>query len=404
MNLYTGNENVNNDLIVITSLARTPIGHLLGYFKDLTAYELGAYAIKAAIERAHLKPDDIEEVFMGCILQAGLGQAPARQAAIAAGVPHHVGCSTINKMCGSGMKSIMLGFDAIMAGTHNVIVAGGMESMTNAPYLLTKARVGYRLGHGQLIDHMYLDGLEDAYERGTLMGVFADNTAKKFGFSRKSQDEYAKTSILRAQQATKEGRFNFEITPVTVTTAKEEKIYTTDEGPQAVLIEKIPLLKPAFSKYGTVTAANSSKISDGAAAMVLMRSSKAEALGIKPLAVIRAHASYAHEPGWFTTTPAAVIRRLIKKVDWTLDSVDLLEINEAFAVVPMVAMKELNIPHEKVNVHGGACVLGHPIGASGARIVATLIGALKYHEKKRGIAAICIGGGEATALAIEMMD
>ncbi|KTD57049.1 acetyl-CoA acetyltransferase [Legionella santicrucis] len=394
---------MNKDPIVIASIARTPMGHLLGYFKDLSAHELGSYAIKAAINRINLKPESIQEVLMGCILQAGQGQEPARQASIGAGVPDSVGCTTVNKMCGSGMKTIALGYDSILTDANHIIVAGGMESMTKAPYLLSKARNGYRLGHDKIIDHMHLDGLEDAYDRGTLMGVFADKTAKKYGFSREEQDEFAKESVLRAKKATEDGSFNVEIVPIDLKNSKEEQTIKHDEGPMTVKIDKISQLKPAFSKDGTVTAANSSRISDGAAAVVLMRSSKAQELGIKPLAIIHTYASYAHESAWFTTTPVGVIKRLLKKIDWTLDSVDLFEINEAFAVVPMVAMKELKISHQKVNIHGGACVLGHPIGASGARIVTTLIGAMKKYEKKRGIAAICIGGGEAMAIALELI-
>ncbi len=393
---------MTNDPIVIVSIARTAQGNLLGKFKDITASELGSHAIKAAISRAGIKPDDINEVIMGCVLPAGQGQAPARQASIAAGIPKSVGCTTINKMCGSGMKSVMFAFDSIKCGHNDIVVAGGMESMTNAPYLVPKARAGYRLGHGQLIDHMFLDGLEDAYDRGKLMGVFAENTAKKYKFSREAQDEFAIASLKRAQEATANGSFDKEIVPVTVTTRKEEYTVKHDENPEVAKAEKIPQLKPAFAKDGTVTAANSSSISDGAAALVLMRQSIAQKLGVKPLAIIKDHAGFAQEPEWFTTAPVGAIKKVLERTGWPADSVDLYEINEAFAVVTMAAMHDLKLPHDKVNVHGGACALGHPIGASGARILVTLVAAMQQYGKQRGVAALCIGGGEATAVAVEL--
>jgi acetyl-CoA C-acetyltransferase len=394
---------MKNDPVVIVSQARTPMGNLLGALKEVTAPELGAAAIKAAVNRAHLKPDDIEEVIMGCVLPAGQGQAPARQAALGAGLPTSVCCTTINKMCGSGMKAVMLAHDEILAGTHHVIVAGGMESMSNAPYLLPKARQGLRMGHTQLIDHMFQDGLEDAYDKGRLMGAFAEDCAKHFHLTRQEQDEFALESSQRAHNANKQNIFAAEITPVTVKTRSGEVTISADELPDQNKLEKIPLLKPAFAKDGTVTAANSSSITDGAAALVLMRLSEAEKHGLKPLAKIIGHSTHAQEPNWFTTAPIYAIQKLLKKIDWKISDVDLFEINEAFAVVAIIAMKELNISHEKVNVHGGACALGHPIGASGARILVTLINALITKNLKRGVAAVCIGGGEATAIAIEMM-
>lgn len=390
------------DPIVIVSAARTPIANFQGDFKELTAPELGAIAIKAAIERAHLKPEQIQEVIMGCVLPAGLGQAPARQAAIHAGIPVSSGATTINKMCGSGMKAAMFAYDQLKAGDVDIMIAGGMESMTNAPYLLPKSRNGYRLGHQQVIDHMFFDGLEDAYDKGKLMGVFADQTAEKLNISREAQDEFAITSLKRAQQATKDGSFKEEITPVTKTVKNETITVTQDELPRVARPEKIPTLKPAFNPKGTVTAANSSSISDGASALVLMRRSTAEKLGLKPLAEIKAHATHSQEPGLFTTAPIGALQKLSEKTGWKLQDVDLFEINEAFAVVTMAAMQELKLPSEKVNIHGGACALGHPIGASGARIITTLLYALKQKKLKRGMAALCIGGGEATAIAIEM--
>lgn len=394
---------MQNDPIVIVGIARTPAGSLLGNFKDVTAPQLGSTVIKAAVERAKLQPNDIDEVIMGCVLPAGQGQAPARQAALAAGIPNSKGCTTINKMCGSAMKSIMLAHDAILAGTNNILVAGGMESMSNAPYLLPKSRQGYRMGHQQVIDHMFMDGLEDAYEKGRLMGSFADDCAKKYNFSRQTQDEFAMTSSKRAHQANNDGKFVNEIAPVKVTTRQGEITIDKDELPDLAKLEKIPTLKPAFNKDGTVTAANSSSISDGAAAVVVMRLSEAEKRGLKPLAKIIGHSTFAQEPQWFTTAPVGAIKNLLAKINWNIDQVDLFEINEAFAVVTLAAMHDLKIPHEKINIHGGACALGHPIGASGARILVTLISALQQKGLKRGIASLCIGGGEATAMAVELL-
>jgi acetyl-CoA C-acetyltransferase len=392
-----------SESIVIVSAARTPMAGLMGDFASLSASQLGAVAIKAAIERAGIPADAVEEVIMGNVLPAGQGQAPARQAALGAGLALGANCTTINKMCGSGMKAIMLAHDMLRAGNNSVMVAGGMESMSNAPYLMTKARAGYRLGHGELKDHMFLDGLEDAYDKGKLMGVFAEACADKYAFTREAQDEFALRSLSRAQAAIADGKFKAEIAAVTVAGRKGDVMIDTDEQPGKALPEKIPGLKPAFRKDGTVTAANASSISDGAAALVLMRESDAKARGLKPLARIVGHASHAQEPGWFTTAPVGAMQKLFAKTGWTADSVDLYEINEAFAVVTMAAMTELKLPAEKVNVHGGATALGHPIGASGARIVATLIYALKTHGKTRGVASLCIGGGEATALAIELI-
>ena len=392
---------MQNDPVVIVGSARTAMGAFQGGFKSVTAPELGAAAIEAAVERACIKREDVQEVIMGNVLSAGQGQAPARQAALAAGLPLGVGCTTINKMCGSGMKSAMLANDLLLAGTNQIMVAGGMESMTNAPYLLPKARGGLRLGHGEVKDHMFLDGLEDAYDRGTLMGVFAEDTAAKYQFSREAQDGFAITSLKRAQDANNNGWFASEITPMKITSGKGETIIANDEPPLKANLDKIPQLKPAFRKDGTVTAANSSSISDGAAALVLMRLSEAQKRGLRPLAKIVAHATHAHEPCWFTTAPVGAIKKLLEKTGWNTKDVDLYEINEAFAVVTMAAMHDLDLPHDKVNVHGGACALGHPIGASGARIVVTLLAALEKYGLKRGVASLCIGGGEATAMAIE---
>ncbi|HSD44265.1 MAG TPA: acetyl-CoA C-acetyltransferase [Burkholderiales bacterium] len=391
-----------NDPIVIVSAARTPVGGFQGDLKTFTAPELGAAAIRAAVERAQIKPEQVEEVVMGCVLPAGQGQAPARQASLGAGLPLATGCTTINKMCGSGMKAAMFAHDLLAAGTNDVMVAGGMESMTNAPYLMPKARAGYRMGHQQVLDHMFFDGLEDAYDKGRLMGTFAEECAGKYAFTREEQDRFAIASLERAQKANKEGWFAWEITPLAIKAGKDEKFIENDEQPFKANFEKIPTLKPAFRKDGTVTAANSSSISDGAAAMVLMRRSTAERMGVKPLAVIVGHATHAQEPAWFTTAPVGAIRKLNEKTGWNAKNVDLYEINEAFAVVTMAAMKEHGLPHEKVNVHGGACALGHPIGASGARIMVTLIGALRKYGGKRGVASLCIGGGEATAIALEL--
>lgn len=394
---------MQNDPVVIVSATRTPMGSLLGVLKDVTAPQLGSTVIESAVKKAGLKPTDIQACIMGCVLPAGHGQAPARQAALGAGIPNSVDCTTVNKMCGSGMKAMMLANDLLLAGTNEIIVAGGIESMTNAPYLLPKARAGYRLGHGQVIDHMFLDGLEDAYDKGKLMGVFAEATAQKYQFTREAQDQFAITSLTRAQKASTDGTFAAEITPVTVKSPKGDTIVSVDEQPTNVKVEKIPTLKPAFAKDGTVTAANSSSISDGAAALVLMRRSHADKLGLKPIATIIAHSTHSQEPAWFTTAPVTAIKKLFEKTGWSNKNVDLYEINEAFAVVTMAAMHDLQLPHDKVNVHGGACALGHPIGASGARIVVTLINALQKHHLKRGVAALCIGGGEATAMAIELI-
>jgi acetyl-CoA C-acetyltransferase len=393
---------VQNDPIVIVGAARTPIGGLQGDFASLAASDLGAVAIKAAVERAGVAPADVDELIFGNCLMAGQGQAPARQASLKAGLPLSTNCTTLSKMCGSAMKATMLAHDAIIAGSADIIVAGGMESMTNAPYLLPKARSGMRMGHGTVIDHMFFDGLEDAYDRGKLMGVFAEQCADKFHFSREAQDEFALRSLSRALAANNDGSFGWEIAPVTVSGRKGDVVIDKDEQPAKASPDKIPGLKPAFRTDGTVTAANSSSISDGAAALVLMRRSLAERKGLKPLAVILDHATHAQEPGWFTTAPVGAMRKLYAKVGWKPEDVDLYEINEAFAVVTMAAMHEHGLPADKVNVHGGACALGHPIGASGARIVVTLLGALRKLGKKRGMASLCIGGGEATALAIEL--
>ncbi len=389
--------------IVIVAAKRTPTGAMLGQLSTLTAPELGAIAHRAAIQQAGIASIDIDEVISGCVLQAGIGQAPARQAAIQAGVPLSAGATTLNKMCGSGMKAVMLAHDMIRAGSAQVVLAGGMESMSNAPYLLSKARTGYRLGHGELKDHMLLDGLEDIYEPGKSMGCFADATAQRFNLSREQQDAYAAQSMTRALAAQKNGAFNDELTPVTLSGRKGETLITTDEGPDASKLQKIPTLRPAFTANGTVTAANASSIADGAASLVLMTAAHARERGLKPLARIVAHASYAEEPQWFTTAPIAAIENVLTKAGWTTDDVDLYEINEAFAVVAMVAISELELNPEKVNIHGGACALGHPIGASGARILVTLIYALLQQQKTRGVAALCIGGGEATAIAIEII-
>ena len=391
-----------NDPIVIVSAARTPMGAFQGELKDFSAPQLGAAAIRAAVERAGIKPEQVQEVLMGCVLPAGQGQAPARQASIVGGLPLATGATTVNKMCGSGMKAAMFAHDMLAAGINDVMVAGGMESMTNAPYLLPKARAGYRMGHQQVIDHMFLDGLEDAYDKGKLMGNFAEDCAAKYTFSREEQDRFAVTSLERAQAANKNGAFAWETTPIAIKTGKAERFMEHDEQPFKANFEKIPTLKPAFKKDGTVTAANSSSISDGAAALVMMRRSTAEKLGLKPLAVIVAHSTHSHEPQWFTTAPVGAIKKLYDATGWSPSKVDLYEINEAFAVVTMAAMKEHGLPHDKVNIHGGACALGHPIGASGARILVTLIGALKKTGGRRGVASLCIGGGEATAMAIEI--
>ncbi len=394
---------MNPDPIVIVSVARTPMGAFQGELKGFAAPELGAAAIRAAVERARIRPDEVQEVIMGCVLPAGQGQAPARQASLGAGLPLAVGCTTVNKMCGSGMKAAMFAHDLLISNSSELVVAGGMESMTNAPYLLPKARSGLRMGHGQVIDHMFYDGLEDAYDKGRLMGSFAEDCAQKYAFTRESQDSFAVTSLQRAQKANKEGWFAWETTPLAIKAGKEEKFVETDEQPFKANFEKIPTLKPAFRKDGTVTAANSSSISDGAAALVMMRRSTAERRGLAPLALVVGHSTHAQEPGWFTTAPVGAIAKLFERTGWSAGKVDLYEINEAFAVVTMAAMKEHGLPHDKVNVHGGACALGHPIGASGARILVTLIGALRKYGLKRGVASLCIGGGEATAMALELV-
>ena len=392
-----------SDPVVIASIARTPMGAMMGSLSSLAAHELGAVAIKAAVERAGIDSALIDEVIMGNVLQAGQGQAPARQAAIGAGLPQSVGATTVHKVCGSGMRAAMFGHDMLLGGSADVVVAGGQESMSNAPYLLLRGRQGYRYGHSTVYDHMALDGLEDAYQKGTAMGVFAESCVDKYQFTREEQDAFTVESLRRASAATEDGSFAFEITPVTVAGRKGDTVVDTDEAPQRAMPEKIPTLRPAFKKDGSITAATSSSISDGAAAMVLMRSSTASELGVKPLAKIVGHTQFAHEPEWFTTAPVGAIEKLLKKTGWKVEDVDLFEINEAFAVVTMAAMKELNIPHDKVNVHGGATALGHPIGASGARLIATLVGALKQKGLKRGIASLCIGGGEAVAMAVEML-
>ena len=391
-----------SDPVVIVSATRTPMGGMLGDFASLSASDLGAVAVKAAVERAGLKPEQIDEVILGNCLMAGQGQAPARQATLKAGLPKEVGALTITKMCGSGMKAAMLAHDAIVAGSREIMIAGGMESMTNAPYLLPKARQGYRYGHSTVYDHMAMDGLEDAYEHKA-MGVYAEQCAAKYGFTREAQDAYALESLKRAQTAIKDGTFKWEIAPVTIKGRSGDTVIEHDEQPPKAKRDKIPTLKSAFIKDGTVTAANASSISDGAAALVLMKASKAKELGLTPLARIAAHAEFSQEPAWFATAPAGAIKILFKKTGWTAADVDLYEINEAFANVTMAAMKDFDLPHSKVNIHGGATALGHPIGASGARIIVTLIGALKKTGGKKGVASLCIGGGEAVAVAIEMM-
>ena len=391
-----------DDPVVIVGMARTPMGGLLGELTTLSANELGAIAVKAAMEEAGVAGEDVDQIFMGNVLGAGQGQAPARQAGIKAGLPKSVEATTLNKMCGSGMQAAIMGRSAIMSGDANIIVAGGMESMSNAPHLLPTHRGGMKYGHDVLKDHMAQDGLEDAYEKKP-MGVYADMIAQEHQFTREQQDAYALETLARAQRATKNGDFKREITPVTMTTRKGDVVVDTDELPRKAMPEKIPSLRPAFGKDGTVTAANASGISDGAAALVLMRKSEAERRGLKPLARIVATAAHAHEPAYFTTAPVPAMRKVVERAGWTIDEVDLWEINEAFAVVPMIAMKELGLSHDKVNVNGGACALGHPIGASGARVIVTLIAALEKHGKTKGVASLCIGGGEATAVAIERL-
>jgi acetyl-CoA C-acetyltransferase len=397
------NMSIQQDPVVIVSAARTPMGGFLGDFSNVSAAELGAAAIRATLERAGLAPDAVDEVIMGCVLQAGQGQAPARQAALGAGLSRGTPCSTLNKMCGSGMKAAMLAHDLLLAGSAEVALAGGMESMSNAPYLLERARSGYRMGHGRVLDHMFLDGLEDAYDKGRLMGTFAEDCAETYGFTREQQDAFAIASLQRAQKAMGEGRFAAEIVAVEAKVGRELRLIDSDEQPPKARLDKIPTLKPAFREGGTVTAANASSISDGAAALLLMRLSAAEKRGLTPLAAIRGHASFAHAPNLFATAPVGAVQRLMARSGWTLNQVDLFEINEAFAVVPMAAMRDLDIPHDKLNVHGGACALGHPIGASGARVLVTLLSALQQYDLKRGVASLCIGGGEATAVAIERL-
>ncbi|MDR3499132.1 MAG: acetyl-CoA C-acyltransferase [Parvibaculum sp.] len=390
-----------SDPIVIASAARTPMGGFQGVLSDMTGPELGAVAVRAAVERAGLSSTAVDEVLMGCVLSAGAKQAPARQAALKGGLDESTPCTTVNKMCGSGMKAVMMAHDALVSGNGQVIVAGGMESMTNAPYLLPKARGGMRLGHGEVKDHMFLDGLEDAYE-GRLMGAYAEETARAYQFSREAQDAYATASLTRAKRAVEDGNFAAEIVPVAVKTRKGEVEIVQDEQPGKADISKIPTLKPAFATDGSVTAANSSSISDGAAALVLMRLSEAERRGLSPIAAIRGHTMHAQAPAWFSTAPIGAINKLMERTGWKAGDVDLFEVNEAFAVVAMAAMQELHLDHDRVNVFGGACALGHPIGASGARIIVTLLNALKQKGGKRGVASLCIGGGEATALAVEM--
>ena len=389
------------DPIIVAGMARTPMGGFQGALAAVDAPALGAAAIGAALERAGVDGAEVGETVMGCVLQAGQGQAPARQAARGAGLPDSVGATTVNKMCGSGMRAAMFGHDAIAAGAADIVVAGGLESMTNAPYLLPRARGGLRMGHGEVKDHMFLDGLEDAYDRGKLMGAFAENTAEKYQFSREEQDEFAIRSLERARRANEDGSFDEETVAVAVRTRKGETMVTRDEQPFTADVARIPRLRPAFREGGTVTAANSSSISDGASALVLMRRSGAERRGVAPLAQVVAHAAHAQAPEWFTTAPAGAIDKVLARAGWSKDEVDLWEINEAFAVVTMAAMKEHGLPADRVNVHGGACAMGHPIGSSGARIVATLIAALRKYDLRKGVAALCIGGGEATAIAVE---
>ena len=395
-----------DDAVVIVSAVRTPMGAFQGELSSLSAPQLGAAAISAALARAGVGGDQVDEAFVGNVLPAGQGQAPARQAALGAGLPQSVACTTISKVCGSGMKAVMFADDLLRSGSANIVIAGGMESMTNAPYLLAKGRGGYRMGHNQIFDHMMMDGLEDAYDitpngARRSMGTFGEDCAAKFGFTREQQDAFAIESVQRAQRASSEGAFADELVPVTVSGRGGDSIVDADEGPRKIKLDKIPGLKPAFKKDGTITAASSSSISDGAAALVLMRESTARELNLMPLARIVGHAGHAQAPNWFTTAPIGALQKLLAKIGWQAGDVDLYEINEAFAVVPMAVMEELDIPHDRVNIHGGACALGHPIGASGARIIVTLLHALRRHKKQRGVATLCIGGGEATAIAIE---
>ncbi|TWI52626.1 acetyl-CoA C-acetyltransferase [Pseudomonas duriflava] len=391
------------DPVVIVALARTPMGGFQGDLQSLSATQLGTQAIQAVIERSGVAADAVDEVLMGCVLPAGLGQAPARQAALGAGLAQHTACTTLNKMCGSGMQTAILGHDRLLAGSVRAVIAGGMESMSNAPYLLDRARSGYRMGHGRVLDHMFFDGLEDAYDRGRLMGTFAEDCAQQHDIGRLAQDEYAVASLTRARKAIEEGAFAAEIVPVSVMSRKETRVIRDDEQPPKARLDKISELKPAFRENGSVTAANASSISDGAAALLLMRRSEAERQGFTPLAVIHGHSVFADAPHLFPTAPIGAVQKLMARTGWSLEDVDLFEINEAFAVVAMIAMRELGLPHEKVNVHGGACALGHPIGASGARVLVTLVSALRRYGLRKGVAAICIGGGEATAMAVECL-
>ena len=395
---------MQQDPIVVVGSARTPMGALQGELAGIPAPELGAAAIRAVVERSGLPAEAVQEVLMGCVLPAGLGQAPARQAALAAGLAKSTVCTTLNKMCGSGMQAAIIGHDRLLAGSVDVVVAGGMESMSNAPYLLDGARQGLRMGHGRMLDHMFVDGLEDAYDKGRLMGTFAEDCAQTHGFTREQQDAWALQSVQRAQAAIEQGLFAEELTPVSAQVGRRAVQMQADETPLKVDPSRIPQLKPAFREGGTVTAANASSISDGAAALLLMRHSEAQRRGLRPLAAIRGHAAFADEPSLFPVAPIGAIRALQERTGWSLDEVDLFEINEAFAVVSMVAVRELGLDPQRVNVHGGACALGHPIGASGARILVTLLGALRARQQRRGVAAICIGGGEATAMAIELLD
>ena len=395
---------MSKENIVIVSAKRTPMGSFQGDLSSFKAPELGSIVVKKNLEETRLNSKEIDEVIIGCVLPAGLGQAPARQASIGANIPVTVGATTINKMCGSGMKSIMIGYDSIFSGTNNIVVAGGIESMSNAPYILPKVRKGLRMGHNQIKDHMFLDGLEDAYEEGKLMGSFAEDTAEHYQFSREEQDNFSIESLQKAKKANEEGFFKQEIVEVSILTKKKTEIINKDEQPFKANIEKIPQLKPAFRKNGTVTAANSSSISDGASTVVLMKESTADKKGIKPLARIVSHATNSHEPNWFTTAPIGAISKVLDKSGWKKTDIDLLEVNEAFAVVPMAVMKELSISRDILNINGGACALGHPVGASGARIISTLINNLKNRNLKRGIASLCIGGGEATAMSLELLD
>ena len=392
---------MKEDPIVIVGMARTPMGSFQGSLSSVAGPKLGAVAIQTALERSRVSKEDVSEVIMGCVLPAGQGQAPARQAALGAGVPIDVGATTINKMCGSGMKATMVGHDSILAGSTDIAVVGGFESMSNAPYLLPKARQGFRMGHAEVKDHMFLDGLEDAYDKGQLMGVFAENTAEKYQFTRESQDEFAIRSLKRGKKANEDGSFSAEMAPVMIKKRGEEVLVDRDEQPFSADLEKIPNLKPAFRKDGTVTAANSSSISDGASALVLMRRSEAEKRALRPLATIVAHATHSQAPEWFTTAPVGAISQVFEKTGWSKDVVDLFEVNEAFAVVTMAAMREHGLSADQVNVHGGACAMGHPVGSSGSRIICTLVGAMHKYQVNKGVAALCIGGGEATAVAIE---